>query len=129
MKEWIRGELLTLHQTVELINFTWKHVVKNLKSFQTCCRGGRTTPIASFSSIDLCEIFKRSVSLTIMWKTFFLHILMKNLTFFYFFADICDTAPCENGGTCIERTLYYYMCICPIGYIGEFCQVGRYLGK
>ncbi|XP_074624433.1 oncoprotein-induced transcript 3 protein-like [Acropora palmata] len=44
----------------------------------------------------------------------------------------CDSSPCKNGGTCEDRGLGSYDCICPEGYIGakcgkdiDECQVGN----
>ncbi|XP_015761419.1 PREDICTED: ZP domain-containing protein-like isoform X3 [Acropora digitifera] len=33
----------------------------------------------------------------------------------------CDSSPCKNGGTCEDRGLDSYDCICPEGYIGAKC--------
>ena len=36
----------------------------------------------------------------------------------------CDSSPCKNGGTCEDRGLGSYDCICPKGYIGAKCGKG-----
>ena len=41
-------------------------------------------------------------------------------------AAACKPNPCINGGTCQKgRTRNKFTCLCPPGYSGKFCQVGK----
>jgi hypothetical protein len=48
---------------------------------------------------------------------------------YYCVTDIneCDSNPCVNGGTCVNR-VNSYACTCVGGYIGTNCQTGTFLG-
>ena len=37
--------------------------------------------------------------------------------------DMCANHQCVNGATCVDR-VSDYECQCPVGFEGEFCQVG-----
>ena len=39
--------------------------------------------------------------------------------------DVCNGVTCQNGGTC-EGTGSSYQCRCAQGYIGAYCDVGKY---
>uniref|UniRef100_A0A3B3SAZ3 Coagulation factor VII, like n=1 Tax=Paramormyrops kingsleyae TaxID=1676925 RepID=A0A3B3SAZ3_9TELE len=38
--------------------------------------------------------------------------------------DECESAPCHNGGTCMDQTKSY-TCICPHGFEGKDCQLAE----
>ena len=47
--------------------------------------------------------------------------------FCYFYnsdIDECASFPCKNGGTCYDYT-NYYVCQCPPGFTGDYCETGR----
>lgn len=35
----------------------------------------------------------------------------------------CDSAPCLNGGTCLNFTTTLFSCKCPLGYQGQHCEI------
>lgn len=37
--------------------------------------------------------------------------------------DVCESAPCQNGGTCLSRT-FGFVCSCPQPYSGSTCENG-----
>ena len=39
--------------------------------------------------------------------------------------DECESNPCENGGTCVDK-FNNYTCTCAPGYTGRNCEVGMY---
>lgn len=43
-----------------------------------------------------------------------------------FVADVdeCASAPCQNGGTCVDL-VDSFRCICPSGWEGNACQFGK----
>ena len=45
---------------------------------------------------------------------------------FLFFADVneCNSSPCRNGGRCVDM-LGGFMCFCPEGRVGEYCQFSK----
>ena len=47
------------------------------------------------------------------------------LLILYCFEDIdeCSSAPCDNGGTCIDAA-NNYTCNCAYGYTGKDCWIG-----
>ena len=40
--------------------------------------------------------------------------------------DECASAPCQNGGTCVD-VINAYICNCAPGYEGENCETGDIL--
>ena len=38
--------------------------------------------------------------------------------------DECESAPCSNGGTCLDG-IGGYMCLCRAGYTGDNCRQGE----
>lgn len=47
--------------------------------------------------------------------------------FFRFIADIndCESNPCRNGGTCIDK-VSVYQCICGDGWEGDHCEISEW---
>lgn len=45
---------------------------------------------------------------------------------FFFEPDIndCESNPCENGGTCIDK-VSVYKCICADGWEGDHCEISE----
>ncbi|CAF0875504.1 unnamed protein product [Adineta steineri] len=40
--------------------------------------------------------------------------------------NICDIAnPCQNNGTCINNTFDSYICLCPSGFNGTYCELDQ----
>nr|XP_054773882.1 putative defense protein 3 [Lytechinus pictus] len=41
--------------------------------------------------------------------------------------DACDSNSCQNGATCnpVNGSSSNYTCQCPIGYIGEYCEIAE----
>ena len=37
---------------------------------------------------------------------------------------MCDSAPCKNGATCVEKFPEEFECECAAGYAGETCSEG-----
>ncbi|KAL0972901.1 hypothetical protein UPYG_G00196220 [Umbra pygmaea] len=37
--------------------------------------------------------------------------------------SLCDSAPCQHGGQCVENEGSGMLCSCPMGYSGTFCEV------
>lgn len=46
--------------------------------------------------------------------------------FFFFLTDVddCQSEPCENGGTCIDR-IDSFLCLCLPSYGGDTCEKGE----
>lgn len=44
-----------------------------------------------------------------------------------YFADVnhCESGPCQNGGTCFNRTGPGYSCTCIHGKTGPNCEFGK----
>lgn len=40
--------------------------------------------------------------------------------------DVCAVIPCLNGGTCVDFQTFGF-CLCPPGYSGVICQIGKFL--
>lgn len=41
-------------------------------------------------------------------------------------AAACRPNPCQNGARCKKgRTRNKFECVCPSGYSGQFCQIGK----
>ena len=40
--------------------------------------------------------------------------------------DVCDSSPCDNGGTCTVDELGMGTCECPLGYQGLYCEDSKY---
>lgn len=38
--------------------------------------------------------------------------------------SICDDNPCQYGATCVPYTGSGYLCLCPYGKHGHFCENG-----
>ena len=36
---------------------------------------------------------------------------------------VCSTILCKNDGTCIESGLKNPSCLCPSGYLGNYCEI------
>ncbi|XP_062907308.1 coagulation factor IX-like isoform X1 [Mobula hypostoma] len=51
------------------------------------------------------------------WKFFRTYLVNTNIT-----ANVCESEPCWNGGTCLS-TLDDYSCICRTGYSGRSCEI------
>jgi jagged-like protein len=45
-------------------------------------------------------------------------------SFFVLDVDECASAPCQNGGTCVDL-VDSFRCICPSGWEGNACQFGK----
>ena len=43
------------------------------------------------------------------------------------FEDICNTHPCQNGGTCDKHSINH--CVCRNGYFGAQCEYSKYTYK
>ena len=37
--------------------------------------------------------------------------------------SVCDSAPCENGGNCLDTGASSYLCECPSGFTGTNCEI------
>ena len=55
----------------------------------------------------------------ILKRCFFLLNYLKDI-------DECRTRPCLNGGTC-ENLVGSYRCKCKLGFLGKYCETGKYL--
>ena len=44
------------------------------------------------------------------------------ITFCVFIDSVCDTMPCQNGGTCSVSAAGTFQCACVPGYSGSTCQ-------
>ena len=42
---------------------------------------------------------------------------------------MCDSAPCKNGATCVEKFPEEFECECVAGYAGETCSEGLFHSK
>ena len=40
-------------------------------------------------------------------------------------SDWCESAPCQNDGTCTVPMDNYYNCTCPMGCTGDVCEIGK----
>lgn len=40
--------------------------------------------------------------------------------------SVCDNNPCQFGGTCLPFTGSGYICLCPYGKHGHFCESGMF---
>ena len=38
----------------------------------------------------------------------------------------CDSAPCQNGGTCVSANVDVFICMCRDGYFGVTCEQSEY---
>ena len=59
-----------------------------------------------FSLIDFCYCFTKTV------------IVLD--------VNECLNNPCKNGGTCYNNEASYH-CVCPTGWTGQNCKIGKYL--
>ena len=52
--------------------------------------------------------------------------LLDDLSVTIFFSDVddCQSDPCENGGTCIDK-IDSFVCLCLPSYEGEMCEKGE----
>ena len=41
--------------------------------------------------------------------------------------DVCDSKPCQNGGTCAITSDGDYQCSCSAGFSGTTCETGKWL--
>lgn len=41
--------------------------------------------------------------------------------------SVCDNNPCQYGGTCIPYPGSGYLCLCPFGKHGHYCEHSEYL--
>ncbi|XP_076319597.1 pikachurin-like isoform X2 [Tachypleus tridentatus] len=37
-------------------------------------------------------------------------------------ADVCNKVTCLHGGQCVAESLNHGICLCPLGYAGDFCE-------
>ena len=49
---------------------------------------------------------------------------LPSVSFLHFVA--CDSNPCLNGGTCIDKANGKYSCVCAIGWKGDQCESKEY---
>ena len=51
---------------------------------------------------------------------------MLKMCFYVLFTDVneCERFPCGNGAQCINTVGSYY-CVCPVGFQGPDCRVGK----
>ena len=48
-----------------------------------------------------------------------------NFNFFSKDLDECESGPCQNGGTCQDKTNYAFQCFCEAGWTGTLCELGK----
>ena len=41
-------------------------------------------------------------------------------------SDVCSTTSCLNGGRCIATSPDKGICLCPLGYAGNHCEIGNF---
>lgn len=41
--------------------------------------------------------------------------------------SVCDNNPCQYGGTCVTFPGSGYLCLCPLGKHGHYCEHSKYL--
>ena len=81
------------------------------------------------SSLQTAEVV-RSISLCKQDRIPLFHKFHQHFFFFYcllFFSKVslCEPNPCKNGGECIKDG-NDFDCLCPVGFRGRFCHVGKY---
>ena len=40
--------------------------------------------------------------------------------------DPCLASPCLNEGTCTSDGRLQFTCVCPMGYIGQICEIRKF---
>ncbi len=58
-------------------------------------------------------------------------VCVKKIIFFFALLVLpCNLeTKCKNGATCTNDNLGGYLCLCPSGYTGTNCEIGRYFLK
>lgn len=53
-------------------------------------------------------------------------LLLTKVSKLSFFVDVdeCASAPCQNGGTCVDEE-DSFRCECPLAWEGNICQFGK----
>ncbi|NXS74981.1 VWA2 protein, partial [Pandion haliaetus] len=80
--------------------------VKELAGNYVCWKGSKQLNAVR---VSLCPFYR--------WK----RVLIKHPStcFRTVCPDLCDSQPCQNGGTCVPEGLDKYHCLCPLGYGGD----------
>jgi hypothetical protein len=68
------------------------------------------------------EAFRKNYLNFLLSVKFIIKILQ--LPSFVVDVDECASAPCQNGGTCVDL-VDSFRCICPSGWEGNSCQFGK----
>ena len=71
----------------------------------------------------LMELWKKGIN--VRKKLLGPHSYFTLLLFHFAEIDDCLSAPCQNGGTCVDGP-NHYICECPQNYAGEHCDICTY---
>ena len=82
--------------------------------------------IAGWGSESHCTTFSSHVHILDGENMHLSHILYYTLSLSFYVTEPCSSSPCQNGATCTVNG-YSYVCLCVNGYIGSFCEIGKYI--